>query len=120
VYKRQLLLLDVFDSFFFFFLELLGVLLSCSVRSFQFLHQGTSSYEYSLSTAFIMSHKFGCAVSSFSLNSRKSLVSLHLPDQLSLSRVLFSSKCMWAFYRLFLFLFLLLLLLLLESSLTQW
>jgi hypothetical protein len=34
---------------------------------------------FPLSTAFIVSHKFGCVVSSFSLNSKKSLISLFLP-----------------------------------------
>jgi len=50
-----------------------------SVCSLQFLFGGTQSYEFSLSTAFIVSHKFGYVMPSFSLNSKKSLISVFLP-----------------------------------------
>ena len=38
-----------------------------------------SAMNFSLSTAFIVSHRFGYTVPSFSLNSKKSLISLFLP-----------------------------------------
>ena len=45
-----------------------------------------------LRTAFIVSHKFGYVVTSFSLNSKKSLISFFIPSltKVSLSRVLLS------------------------------
>jgi hypothetical protein len=51
---------------------------------------------FPLRAAFIVSHKFGYVVASFSLKTKKSLISYFISSltKLSLSRVL----CMWAFY----------------------
>jgi hypothetical protein len=51
-----------------------------------------SELSFPLSTAFIVSHKFGYVVPSFSLNSKKSLISFFISSltKLSMSRVLFS------------------------------
>ena len=68
---------------------------------------------FPLSTAFIVSHKFGYDVSTFSLNSRKSLISFFISSltKLSLSRELFSFHEYVGF---------LMFLLLLKSSFNPW
>jgi hypothetical protein len=56
-----------------FVLELLGVISSCLCMLSPISFSGTQSFP--LKTAFIASHKFGYVVASFSLNSKKSLIS---------------------------------------------
>ena len=65
-------------------------LLVCALSSF-FL-EALRTLNFPLKTAFIVSHKFGYAVASFSLNSKKSLFSFFLSSltQISLSRVMFN------------------------------
>ena len=57
-----------------------------------FFLEALRAMSFPLSTAFIMSHKFGYVVPSFSLNSKKSLLSFIISSltTLSLSRALFS------------------------------
>jgi hypothetical protein len=54
-----------------------------------------SELSFPLSTAFIVSHKFGYPVPLFSLNSKKSLISFFISPltKLSLSEALFSFQC---------------------------
>ena len=53
---------------------------------------------FPLSTAFIVSHRFGYVVSSFSLSSKKSLISLFLPwPRYHWVEYCSFSMCMWAF-----------------------
>jgi hypothetical protein len=68
---------------------------------------------FPLRTVFIVSHKFGYVVASFSLNSIKSLISLFISSltKVSLSRVLFISHVTVYF---------LLFMLLLKISLSPW
>ena len=68
---------------------------------------------FPLRTAFIVSHKFGYVVASFSLNSKKSLISFFISSltKESLSRVLFSFHVNVGF---------LLFMLLLKISLSPW
>jgi hypothetical protein len=68
---------------------------------------------FPLRTAFIVSRKFGYVVASFSLNSKKSLISFFISSltKLSLSRVLFSFHVNFGF---------LLFMLLLKISLSLW
>ena len=72
-----------------------------------------SELSFPLSTAFIVSHKFGYPVPLFSLNSKKSLISFFISPltKLSLSRVLFSFHVYVGF---------LLFMLLLKISLSPW
>ncbi len=65
---------------------------AASVCSLQFLLEALRAMSFPLRTAFIVSHKFGYVVASFSLNSKKSLISFFISSltKLSLSRVLFS------------------------------
>ena len=71
-------------------LELLGVLLMYAL--FSFFLEALRAISFPLRTAFIVSHQFGYAVASFSLNSKKSLISFFISSltKVSLSRVLFS------------------------------
>ena len=57
-----------------------------------FFLEALSAMSFSLSTVFIVSHKFGYVVASFSLNCKKSLISFFVSSlaKVSLSRVLFS------------------------------
>ncbi|CRH50089.1 Uncharacterised protein [Chlamydia trachomatis] len=68
---------------------------------------------FPLRNAFIVSHKFGYVVASFSLNSKKSLISFFIPSltKVSLRRVLFSFHVNVGF---------LLFILLLKISLSPW
>jgi hypothetical protein len=85
----HVLLLSVFVSF-------CSIAFRCAVK---LLVYGLSSFfleaframSIHLSTAFIVSHKFGYVVPSFSLNSKQSLISFFISSliKLSLSRVLF-------------------------------
>ena len=86
-------------------------LLICALSSF-FL-EALRAMSFPLRNAFIVSHKFGYVVASFSLNSKKSLVSLFIPSltKLSLKRVLFSFHVNVGF---------LLFMLLLKISLSPW
>jgi len=85
-----LLLLGVFASFcsraFRCAVKLLIYTLSC------FFLQALRAVSFPLSTAFIVSHNFGYVVPSFSLNSKKSLISFFIFSLtwLSLSRALFN------------------------------
>ena len=76
-----------------FVLELLGVLLSysCVLSQVSFL-EALRAMSFPLRNAFIVSHKFWYVVSSFSLNSKKSLISFFISSLTKLSwiRVLFS------------------------------
>jgi hypothetical protein len=58
----------------------------------RFIFEALRAMSFPLSTAFIVSHKFGYVVASFSLNSKNSLISFFVSSitKLSLSRVLFS------------------------------
>ena len=51
---------------------------AASVCSVQFLFGGIQSFPFR--NAFIVSHKFGYVVASFSLNSKKSLISFFIPS----------------------------------------
>ena len=99
-----LLLLGEFSSFV---PELSGVLSSC-----QCMFSPVSFWRHS-KTAFIVSHKFGYVLASFSLNSKKSLISFFISSltELSLSRLLFSFHVYVGF---------LLFMLLLKMSLSLW
>jgi len=85
-----LLLLGVFASFcyraFRCAVKLLTYALSC------FFLQAHSAMSFPLSIAFIVSQKFGYVVPSFSLNSKKFLISFYISSlaTLSLSRALFN------------------------------
>lgn len=74
-----LLLLGIFTSFCCWTFR-------CAVKVvvwdlFSFSMKAFSAMDFSLSIAFIVSQRFGYAVPSFLLNSRKSLISLFLPWQ---------------------------------------
>ena len=65
----------------------------CSLYLFYFLFlEALRAMSFPLRNAFIVSHKFGYVVASFSLNSKKSLISFFIPSltKVSLRRVLFS------------------------------
>jgi len=85
-----LLFLGVFASFcsraFMCAVKLVTYTLFC------FFLQALRALTFPLSTAFIVSHKFGYVVPSFSLCSKKSLISFFISSftKLSLSRVLFN------------------------------
>ena len=85
-----LLLLGEFTSFSFRVSRCAVRLLMYALSSF-FL-EALSAMSFSLSTVFIVSHKFGYVVASFSLNCKKSLISFFVSSlaKVSLSRVLFS------------------------------
>ena len=57
-----------------------------------FFLEALRAMSFPLSTAFIVSHRFGYVVSSFSLCSKKSLISFFISSltKVSLSRILFS------------------------------
>jgi hypothetical protein len=57
-----------------------------------FFLEALRAMSFPLTNAFIVSHKFGYVVASFSLNSKKSLISFFISSliKISLSRVLFS------------------------------
>jgi hypothetical protein len=86
-------------------------LLVCALSSFFLVALRAMSFP--LSTAFIVSHKFGYVVASFSLNSKMSLISFFISSltKVSLSRVLFSVHVNLSF---------LLFMLLLKISLNLW
>ena len=65
---------------------------AASVCSLYFLLEALRAISFTLRTAFIVSHKFGYVVASFSLNSKKSLISFFISSltKLSLGRALFS------------------------------
>jgi hypothetical protein len=52
---------------------------AASVCSLRFLYEALRAMCFPPSTAFIVSHKFEYGLPSFSLNSKKSLISLFLP-----------------------------------------
>ena len=60
--------------------------------SLPFLLGGTQAMSFPLRNAFMVSHRFGYVVASFSLNSKNSLISFFISSltKLSLRRVLFS------------------------------
>jgi hypothetical protein len=78
-----------------------------------FFLEALGAMSFPLRTAFIVSHKFGYVVASFSLNSKKPLISFFISSltKVSLSRVLFSFHLNVGF---------LLLMLLLKISLSPW
>ena len=95
----RLLLFGVFASFcsraFCCPVKLLVYVLS------HFFVEALRAISFPLSSAFIVSHKFGYVVASFSLNSKKSLISLFLswPSYLWVE-CCSTSKYMWTFYSL--------------------
>ena len=72
-----LLLLGEFSSFCTRAFRCVVKLLVCALSSFFF--EAFRAMSFPLRNAFIVSHKFGYVVASFSLNSKKSLISLFLP-----------------------------------------
>ena len=94
-------------------LELLGVLSDCLCMFSSFSFKALRAMSFPLSTAFILSHKFGYVVASFSLKSKKSLISFFISSltKVSLSRVLFGFHVNVGF---------LLIILLLKISLSPW
>ena len=86
-------------------------LLVCALSSF-FL-EALRAMSFPLRNAFIVSYKFGYIVASFSLNSKKSLISFFIPSltKVSLRRMLFSFQVNVGF---------LLFMLLLKISLSPW
>jgi len=105
-----LLLLGVFASFCSRAFRCAVKLLIYALSSF-FL-QALRAMSFPLSTAFIVSHKFGYVVPSFSLNSKTSLISLFISflTRLSLSRALFNFRVYVGFLPL----------LLLKTSFSPW
>ena len=85
----HLLLLDVFVSFYYSAFRCTVKLVVYALTSF-FL-EALRTMSFSLSTSLIVSHKFGCALLPFSLNSKKSLIFVFIPSltKVSLRRVLF-------------------------------
>jgi hypothetical protein len=71
------LLLGEFASFYSRAFRCAVNLLVCALSSFFWVALRAMSFP--LRTAFILSHKFGYVVASFSVNSKKSLISLFLP-----------------------------------------
>jgi hypothetical protein len=96
-----------FSRAFICIVKLLVYALSC------FFLEALRAMSFHLSIAFIVSHKFGYVVASFSLNSKKSSLSFFISSltNLSLSRALFSFHVYVDF---------LLFLLLLKTSLSPW
>jgi hypothetical protein len=86
----SLLLLVGFSSFFSRAFRCLVKLLVCALSSF-FL-EALRALSFPLRNAFIMSHRFGYVVASFSLNSKKPLISFFISSltKVSLRRMLFS------------------------------
>jgi len=86
---------------------------AANVCSLQLLFGGTQSHDFPPTTACIVSHKFGYFLPSFSLNSKKSLISFFISSlsTLSLSKELFNFQVYVSF---------LLFLLLLKTSLSPW
>ena len=85
-----LLLLSEFVFFFSRAFRCVVTLLVCALSSF--LLEALRAMSFHLRNAFIVSHRFGYVVASFSLNSKKSLISFFIPSstKVSLRRVLFS------------------------------
>ena len=83
-------LLGVFASFYSRTFRCAVKLLMYALSSF-FL-EALRAISFPLTTAFIVSHKFGCVIPSFPLNCKKSLISFFIPflTKVSLRRVLFS------------------------------
>ena len=69
-----------------FVLELSGVLLSCQCSIFNLFIRALRALNLPLRSASFMSHKFGYAVPSFSLNSRMSFFFFFFPDQVILEQ----------------------------------
>jgi hypothetical protein len=92
------LLLDEFASFCSRAFRCAVKLLVYALSSF-FL-EALRAMSFPLRTAFIVSHKFGYVVASFSLNSKKSLISFFISSltKLSLSRVFFSFQVYVCYY----------------------
>jgi hypothetical protein len=90
IFFFSLLLLDVFASFCSRAVRCAVKLLVYAFSSFSLEILRAMSFPFT--TAFIVSHKFECIVPSFSLNSKKSLISLFISSltKLSLSRALIS------------------------------
>jgi hypothetical protein len=72
------LLLGTFVSFCSRAFSCVGKLLLLLYDFFNFFKRTLTAMNFCLSTAFFVSHKFGYAVSSFSSNSRKSLISFYI------------------------------------------
>jgi hypothetical protein len=66
------------------------VLLNCWCRISHFFMKVLGAMNLPFRTAFIVSHKFGYAMSSFTLNSRKSLISFFIS---SLTKFSLSKSC---------------------------
>jgi hypothetical protein len=107
----RLLLLGVFASSCSTAFRCVIKLLVCALSSF--ILEALRAMSFPLSTAFTVSHKFEYIVASFSLNSKKSLISFFISSltKLSLSKVLFSFHVYVGF---------LLFWLLLKTSLSPW
>ena len=105
------LLLGEFSSFFSRAFRCVVKLLKCALSSFCL--EALRSMSFPLRNAFIVSHKFGHVVASFSLNSKKSLIYFFIPSliKVSLIRVLLSFHVNVGF---------LLFMLLLKFSLSPW
>jgi hypothetical protein len=94
---------DIYYSWVYlllFVLELSGVILSCYYCMLSPVSLWRhSDLSFPLSTAFIVSHKFGYVVPSFSLNYKKASISLFLswPSYHWVSRHCSASLCMWDF-----------------------
>ena len=86
----HLLLLGEFASFCSRAFRCVVKLLVCALSSF-FL-EALRAMSFPLRNAFIVSHKFGYVVASFSLSSKESLISFFIPSltKVSLRRVFFS------------------------------
>ena len=106
-----LLLLGELASFFSRAFRCVVKVLVCALSSF--FWEALRAMSFPLRNAFIVSHKFGYVVVSFSLNSKKSLISFFIPSltKVSLRRVLFSFHVNIGF---------LLFILLLKISLSPW
>ena len=107
----RLLLLGEFASFFSRAFRCVVKLLVCALS--RFFLEALRAMSFPLRNAFIVSHRFGYVVASFSLNSKKSLISFFIPSltKVSLRRVLFSFHVNVGF---------LLFMLLLKISLSPW
>jgi hypothetical protein len=83
-------LLGEFPSFFFRAFRCVVKLPVCALSSF--ISEELRAMSFPLRNAFILSHNMGYVVASFSLNSKKSLISFFMPSltKVSLRRVLFS------------------------------
>ena len=94
----RLLLLGEFASFFSRAFRCVVKLLVCALS--RFFLKALIAMSFPLRNAFIVSQRFGYVVASFSLNSKKSLISFFIPSltKVSLRRVLFSFHVLLAFY----------------------